>query len=685
MKNIDYVDLFHATMEQDLPTPQGIAKKWFFLKAQTGNCIPGAVMPFSAVSVCAYTGGYPTGYGPYKVNTKGLPQRIMSPDKMYAYGLSHFHQSGTGDIEKFYNYFITTPSISEKTTRFQRFPLQNEKAEPGYYSCNIGDVLCETTVTYKASAERFTFPCSDGCIFLDLSLNGLINSGKPMRKFGVVKNFNAHKNGFSCTVLYEDLLMYADVICDECKNVPSIENRRVKMNVENKKAEIYIGFSFSSHANAVENSHSAYTIGFEKIKTNAYNEWDRRLSAINIEADDRTKNIFYSCLYHMLVKPVKLSDDSPHNGISFLDFNTMWDMYKAQLPLIFSVYKDIGDEITESILNTFEKIGYMPICLMLTSLDKNCDSQARALSCLTLYDAYKRGVAADGNAVLNAMIKELERSRNQDFFENCIADEFPSHTMDLACACYSVSLLAEELGKHDIALKYEAFSTAWKNVFDKNTSLCVESGTYYEGSNKNYSFRFLPHMSERVNLNDNFVDVLDSFFGYGGKDAVQLKGKIYTEKQERIERAGESLKVFEGFNNETDMETPYAYLFAGRFDRTAEIVRAGLKYMYSTGRGGLCGNDDSGGMSSSYVSGALGLFPVSGQPIVLLGSPCVDKAEILLNNGKKLNVIAENNSDKNIYPVKVYFNDKERKERFISVDELMDGGTVKFIMSDKLN
>ena len=36
-----------------------------------------------------------------------------------------------------------------------------------------------------------------------------------------------------------------------------------------------------------------------------------------------------------------------------------------------------------------------------------------------------------------------------------------------------------------------------------------------------------------------------------------------------------ALGRFEGLNNEPDMEAPYAYLYAGRHDRTCEIVRAG--------------------------------------------------------------------------------------------------------------
>ena len=64
---------------------------------------------------------------------------------------------------------------------------------------------------------------------------------------------------------------------------------------------------------------------------------------------------------------------------------------------------------------------------------------------------------------------------------------------------------------------------------------------------------------------------LDRFFGYGQPPVVQptIPGDRETM------RRGHSLNRFEGYNNEPDIETPYGYLYAGRHDRTAEVVRGG--------------------------------------------------------------------------------------------------------------
>ena len=71
------------------------------------------------------------------------------------------------------------------------------------------------------------------------------------------------------------------------------------------------------------------------------------------------------------------------------------------------------------------------------------------------------------------------------------------------------------------------------------------------------------------------------------------------------------------------MEAPWAYHYAGRPDRTAEVVHAAVHNQFGTGRGGLPGNDDSGGLSSWYVWASLGLFPVAGQNLFLVNAPVV--------------------------------------------------------------
>jgi putative alpha-1,2-mannosidase len=113
----------------------------------------------------------------------------------------------------------------------------------------------------------------------------------------------------------------------------------------------------------------------------------------------------------------------------------------------------------------------------------------------------------------------------------------------------------------------------------------------------------------------------------------------------------------------------------------AEIVRSGEAYMFGIGRGGLCGNEDSGGLSSLYVMNALGIFPVAGQDIFLLGSPCVQSARIKFFNGNVFTVLANGNSPKNIYPTNIRLNGKPLDRLYLTVSEVMAGGKLSMDMA----
>ena len=152
---------------------------------------------------------------------------------------------------------------------------------------------------------------------------------------------------------------------------------------------------------------------------------------------------------------------------------------------------------------------------------------------------------------------------------------------------------------------------------------------------------------------DAYTALLDRFFGF-------------THPDDKTAR-------FEGFNNETDMETPYAYSFVGRLDRIAEIVTIGNTYMFTAGEGGAPGNVDSGGLSACYLWNALGVFPVSGQDLMLVGMPCFAKASLSLSNGNVFTIIRHGDGK---YVKKAMLNGKNIDSYRFSVTEMMAGGTL---------
>ena len=170
---IEHVDPFIGSSVTDLPVPQGLAETWWWPKPQVGNTHPGATYPFGMVSACAYSGAYPTGYGLYQLSTEGVPSQLY--DTQIASGFTHFQQSGTGAIRKYYNYFRVTPMVEPLDNLGNAWELIDERAEPGYYAATLSSgIHCELTVGPKSAVHRYTFPAhKDARLVIDFSMGGL--------------------------------------------------------------------------------------------------------------------------------------------------------------------------------------------------------------------------------------------------------------------------------------------------------------------------------------------------------------------------------------------------------------------------------------------------------------------------------------------------------------------------------
>jgi putative alpha-1,2-mannosidase len=172
--------------------------------------------------------------------------------------------------------------------------------------------------------------------------------------------------------------------------------------------------------------------------------------------------------------------------------------------------------------------------------------------------------------------------------------------------------------------------------------------------------------------------MLDAFFGYGA-DAVEQPG-VAPGRDEMA--AGYALGRFEGLNNEPDMDAPWAYLYAGRADRTAEVVHAIVTQMFGTGRGGLPGNDDSGGLSSWFVWACLGLFPVPGQSLFLLHPPAIDGAQLRMARGELAIMTSGAPEGVQRYIASVTHNGVPIAGPWIPARALHEGGELAFTLAD---
>lgn len=686
----EHVNVFHGNGNIDLPKPEGIAATWYFLKAQCGNTFPHAALPFGKMTCGAYSGGYTTGYGRNVPNSCGRDIPTFK-EKHTIRGLSHLHQSGTGAIGMYYNFAVTSPMygslhiVEEEAVR--------EEGRPGYYAVTFGesDIRAEATVRGSTAFHRYSMD-GEGLVSIDFSNDGLDRSFGSAY-YGLAKDARISRlsaTELAAEVTMQGVPMYFYAVCPESRGSFLWEDFAEidgdKLTEDKTEKRFGGGFRVSGRCHVrvtlsllgIEHARAlAHTDGddFDRAEALAAEKWEKYLSVAEIEADERTKRIFYSNLYHSLIKPCDFSGESfLYRGGEFMcDFATMWDIYKTQLPLVFTLFR----EESEKILETFERMGReydrLPVNLTLTTELGHENQQARMIMEHSMADGYYRGIKANYPELLDIARRDL--STSSEFVSGGRAERW-THHLDMAEACGAMAELAKSLGED--SEPFRSLERAWRQAFDTDTGLLRTDSVYYEGDFWNYSFRLLRHMDERIELaggKEKFAELLDSFFGYGAEPVTQPQEHNCWEFIE-----DRNFHRFEGYNNEPDMETPYSYLWAGRADRTREILHLGRKCMFCEGDGGLPGNNDSGGLSSCYVWNALGIFPVSGQDLMLFGLPAVEKAVMRLSNGRELKINVRNFDPESIKVCRITFNGRQIKNNMMTVREMMQGGEIEFEM-----
>jgi putative alpha-1,2-mannosidase len=614
------------------------------------------------VSACAFSGAYPTGYGRYTKNTEGVPEELF--EQVQASGFTHFQQSGTGAIRKYYNYVRVTPMVQSLDALGQAWPLHDEVAQAGYYAATLDSgVRCEVTVGRKVAVHRYTFPEHRSArVVVDLSCGGLaIEHGRTVPLRAQVESMGHGRAQGTVVVEGVPLSVYLEVDSPSWRQMLWHDRRLIdggtRLDFDSirhttlrpfgllfigpiaagQTVEVRLGFSLRGCEQARENLRrecGEAPRAFDTVRAQTRARWADHVARIEVDGGTPARRkVFATAMYHSLIKPCFADDESPFwpaSGPYAFDVCTMWDIYKTQLPLLAAVVPDRAADLLESLIRVCEEEGNFPIGYRMARGADRFFRQASALIHTALADAQALGLGdLDWNWALVHMQDDLRRLYGEDFFEHGVVHPI-THTLDLAYAHHCTAQVARAMNDHRLADDLAARSRHWVNAFEHGTGLLRDS-EFYEGGKWNYSFRLLHDMAARIALaggDDAFVGMLDSFFGFGAAPVTQPGRRPPPTEM----AAGYALNRFEGLNNEPDMEAPWAYHYAGRPDRAAEVVQAALTWQFGTGPGGLPGNDDSGGLSSWYVWASLGLFPVAGQSLFLVNAPAFARSALRIGN-----------------------------------------------------
>ncbi len=672
---MDYVNPFFGSDIFEFKNTDTRASKWFYLKPQIGNLSPAACLPYNALTVVPFNGCYPAGYNIYRASSSSVPRKETKTKRIK--GFTHYAVSGTGFIDEFYNYFMTSFTC-KGLPLYER--VLKESAAPGEYSVETAAFSVTVTLSRDTAFYKVCFRQAKGNrIVLNPAWGGL-DLDRP--KAQCARELDIHISGTEVQThsVFSGPELFAYAKFDGCDTVYETAENGVRYVVAElpegrDEYELKISFSLTNASNAKaydETSPASFGEALKKAKA----AWEAALAIADAGGGEKEKRIFYSCLYAAQKKPVDISHENfltSSPGL-FTDIATMWDMYKTALPFMALFYPEKYAALINGLLSVAEEQnGRFPVCVLLERKFDRCSNQARSLAHSLIMTAYSYKIdGIDYRRALKLMLSDLE--------EAALAPMRNTHVWDMGDAFAFTAKLAQALGETTIAQRCREKSKMWLDAFDTGEGMLKHGPgvEYYEGTYWNYSFRLSPFIRERIALcgDKKYEALLDRFFGYTRRRVRQFR----TPTPDHILGIyAESHPSFEGMNNEPDIETPYNYSFIGRHSRVCEIVRSAMACRYDDTAAGLPGNDDSGALSSWYVFNAAGLFPVAGTEYFLIGSPVMEKTVLRLRND--FTVLTHGNGGDSIYVKAAKLNGKDITRAYLRHEELAAGGTLELFMT----
>ncbi|GAA4339338.1 GH92 family glycosyl hydrolase [Flaviaesturariibacter amylovorans] len=455
---------------------------------------------------------------------------------------------------------------------------------------------------------------------------------------------------------------------------------------------------------------------FDRVKNEGQQQWNKVLGAVDVQTIEPADRInFYTALYHAYIGTTVYSDvdgryrgldQEVHTATGFTNYTTfsLWDTYRALHPLYTLLQPQRNADMVRSMLAHYRQSAHKMLPVWSHHANENwCMIGYHAVP--VLVDAVLKGAPGiDPKAALEACVTTARNRQYEGLGPYMQYGYVPedksgssvSKTLEYAYDDWCIAQLARKLGRTDIYNEFSKRAASYRNVWDASTGfmrprmsdgsflkefdvLNTHQRGYIEGNAWNYSL-YVPHAPEAMigllGGPELFTAHLDSLF------TMELPDK-YFEKTEDISRDGIIGNYVHG--KEPSHHVPYLYNWTGAPWKTQERVRHILPRMYRPEPGGLGGNDDCGQMSAWYLFSALGFYPVTpGSGEYAIGSPLVQSATLRLG-GKTLRIEAAHQSAQNVYVQSVTLNGKRLTRPFIRHADLVQGGTLRFVMGPVVN
>ncbi|AVF47015.1 alpha-mannosidase [Elizabethkingia anophelis] len=647
-----------------------------------------------------------------------------------------------------YGAFAIMPGVGKpkfkEDERASWFSHKAEVATPYSYSVYLADadVTTELTPTERAAYFKFDFPKTDSAyVVIDALDKGSYIKILPKEKkiigyttryaAGKYENFKNYfvvqfDKNFDLTSAWKDNALVNDQLEITSNHAGAIVGFKLKA-----KESVYakVASSFISFEQAEINlKREIGNQSFAQVKSNAKDIWSKTLGKIEVKGGtDEQYRTFYSAMYRTLFFPQKLYEIdaqnkikhwSPYNG-KILDGRMFagtgfWDTFRALYPFLNLVYPSINVEMQEGLANAFKEGGFLP--------EWSSPGFANVMignnSASVVADAYIKGLRGyDIETLWKAVVHGANNEGPMDAvgrrgvsYYNSLGyvpydvqiNENAARTLEYAYDDFAIYQLGKALGKPESEISiFKKRAYNYKNVFDTSTGMMRGKNkdgkfqspfnpfkwgdAFTEGNSWHYTwsvFQDIDGLSKLMGGKKKFEAKLDEVFSLPPVFDDSYYGSVIHEIREmQIMNMGQY-----AHGNQPIQHMIYLYNYAGAPYKTQYWTRQVINKLYKPTPDGYCGDEDNGQTSAWYVFSALGFYPVTpATNQYVLGAPLFKEATIHLEDGKKIEIKAPQNSQENIYVQSLKVNNLPYSKNWLNHQELIKGAVLNFDMSAQPN
>jgi predicted alpha-1,2-mannosidase len=315
-----------------------------------------------------------------------------------------------------------------------------------------------------------------------------------------------------------------------------------------------------------------------------------------------------------------------------------------------------------------------------------------------LWEAVKHGANSVHPKVAASGRRGFEYYNKYGYIPNDVdVDQNVARSLEYAYDDWAIYRLGKALNKPKKEIDiYAKHALNYKNLYNPKRKLMAgrtKDGSFpdsfkptdwgrdfTEGNSWHYSWSVFHDPQGLIQLmggQNEFVNMLDSVFIIPGAKGMESRSMIHEMREMQVMDMGQY-----AHGNQPIQHMVYLYNYAGQPWKAQYWAREIMDKLYAPGPDGYCGDEDNGQTSAWYVFSALGFYPLCpGSNEYILGSPLFRSVKIRLDNGKEIEIKAENNSKGNRYIAAMTLNGNKYTRNYLTHEDLMKGAKINYRMA----